>query len=96
MEERAKETFDKITGAAYLIAVNQYALNSSTYELGDDNDQFDQNKRAAQIARSTLLSDTSVSIVSGTLATFKAVKKGSGSNHFNILKFHKLFSFESF
>ena len=93
MEARAKETFDRITGAAYLIAVNQYALNSSKYE---DNHQLDQNKRAAQIARSTLLANESISIVSGTLATFKATKKGSGSSYFSILKFHKLLSFESF
>lgn len=75
MEVRARETFDRIVGAAYLIAINQYASRSSHLEIGN-NDELDKNRRAEQIARSTLISNESISIVSGSLGTFQAVRKG--------------------
>ena len=93
MEVRATEAFQRIVGASYLVAINQYALNSSKFELGD-NDQLDQTKRAEQIARSTLISAESISIVSGSIGT-SGTFKGSASKHFDILKFFKRFSFES-
>lgn len=82
MEVRATETFNRIVGAAYLVAINQYASRSSHLEIGN-NDQLDKNRRAAQIARSTLISNESISIVSGSLATFQAVRKGWASNHYS-------------
>lgn len=52
-----------------MINVSQYSSNCATWE-GHTDSQHE--KRTLQIIRSTLLSDTSLSIVSGNLAYLKS------------------------
>ena len=64
MKTRVSETFSKLLEAGYVINIAQYSTNCASLEGHKDKEH---EQRTLQIIRSTLLSDTNVSIMSGSL-----------------------------
>ena len=73
MKTRIDETFSKLIEAAFIVTVAQYSSNCASLEGHKD---IQHALRTAQIIRSTLLSDTSLSIISGDL---RSLNKGRES-----------------